>query len=54
MADDERDKQLGRAIVKDDSELKEYYRDLERVDTGALWTVANVCCGTSRNCGSMS
>ena len=41
MADDERDKQLGRAIVKDDSELKEYYRDLERIDTGALWTVAN-------------
>ena len=41
MAYDERDKQLGRALVEDDSELETYYRDLECFETGALWTVAN-------------
>lgn len=38
---DQSDDQLGRARVKDNSELKKYYEDLSRFDTGALWTVAN-------------
>ena len=31
----------GRANVEDTPELVDYYRDLERFDAGALWTVAN-------------
>ncbi|MFI6741810.1 cupin domain-containing protein [Nonomuraea sp. NPDC050451] len=35
------DTQIGRARVSDTPELKEYYRELEELDAGALWTVAN-------------
>ncbi|NRA88830.1 MAG: NADPH dehydrogenase, partial [Rhizobiales bacterium] len=35
------DDQLGRARVKDNQELLDYYEDLQKLDTGALWTVAN-------------
>ena len=38
---DARDGQLGRARVADDADLDEYYRELDRLDSGALWTVAN-------------
>lgn len=38
---DEADNQLGRARVRDNDQLKTYYRELEQHDTGALWTVAN-------------
>ena len=38
---DERDRQIGRAIVDDDEELQAYYRELEGHEAGALWTVAN-------------
>ncbi len=38
---DERDSQVGRAIVEDDAELESYYDDLAGLETGALWTVAN-------------
>ncbi len=38
---DERDQQIGRAIVEDDSELEAYYDELAGLETGALWTVAN-------------
>ncbi|MEM8685699.1 MAG: cupin domain-containing protein [Pseudomonadota bacterium] len=38
---DERDSQVGRAIVEDDVELESYYDDLAGLETGALWTVAN-------------
>lgn len=31
----------GRSRVKESQELKNYYKDLEELDTGALWTVAN-------------
>ena len=31
----------GRANVEDTPELLAYYRELESMDTGALWTVAN-------------
>lgn len=36
-----RESVAGRANVADTSELVAYYRDLERLQTGALWTVAN-------------
>jgi len=32
---------LGRARVRDNSELEAYYEDLAKHETGALWTVAN-------------
>ncbi|PUE38085.1 cupin domain-containing protein [Limnohabitans sp. Hippo4] len=32
---------IGRANVEDTPELIEYYRDLEKYEAGALWTVAN-------------
>ena len=32
---------LGRARVRDTPELEAYYEDLAKIDTGALWTVAN-------------
>jgi gentisate 1,2-dioxygenase len=35
------DSVLGRARVKDTPELEEYYRELEALSVGALWTVAN-------------
>ena len=35
------DTRLGRARVTDTPELEAYYADLERIDAGALWTVAN-------------
>ena len=38
---EERDKMLGRARVEDNEELESYYNELERLETGALWTVAN-------------
>ena len=38
---DARDLKLGRARVADDADLDEYYRELDRLDSGALWTVAN-------------
>ena len=31
----------GRANVEDTPELLAYYQELEQLDTGALWTVAN-------------
>ena len=39
--EDERDLQLGRARVGDSDDLQRYYGELDRLDTGALWTVAN-------------
>ncbi|MCA8299237.1 cupin domain-containing protein [Burkholderia sp. AU30198] len=36
-----RENVVGRANVEDSPELVAYYRDLERLSTGALWTVAN-------------
>lgn len=36
-----REETKGRANVEDSPELIAYYRDLERLKTGALWTVAN-------------
>ena len=38
---EERDEMLGRARVKDNDELEAYYSELDRLETGALWTVAN-------------
>ena len=38
---DERDRRIGRAFVDDDEKLQAYYRELERHESGALWTVAN-------------
>jgi gentisate 1,2-dioxygenase len=38
---DERDRQPGRAVVQDGADLRDYYAALDRVDTAALWTVAN-------------
>src|SRR5690348_17008505 len=38
---DPRDEQFGRANVRDDAALESYYGELDRQDTGALWTVAN-------------
>jgi len=38
---DERDQQIGRAIVRDDDSLNAYYQDLDGLNTGALWQVAN-------------
>lgn len=38
---DNRDDVLGRARVRDNAELEAYYSDLEGLETGALWTVAN-------------
>lgn len=38
---DERDRVIGRALVEDNADLEAYYGDLDRQDTGALWTVAN-------------
>ena len=35
------DSAYGRARVKDSAELEKYYGELEELDTGALWTVAN-------------
>ncbi len=39
--DDYREDQAGRANVGDTPELRAYYAELERLDTAALWTVAN-------------
>lgn len=38
---DVRDLELGRARVTDSDDLRSYYGELDRLDTGALWTVAN-------------
>ncbi len=38
---DVRDGRLGRARVADDADLDRYYRELDGLDSGALWTVAN-------------
>ena len=40
-ADDVRDLRLGRARVVDSEDLQHYYGELDRLDAGALWTVAN-------------
>jgi gentisate 1,2-dioxygenase len=39
--DEYREEVAGRANVSDTPELREYYRELEQVHAGALWTVAN-------------
>ena len=39
--DSYREDVAGRANVEDTPELLAYYRELERLETGALWTVAN-------------
>ena len=39
--DDHRESVAGRADVADTPELVAYYKELERLKTGALWTVAN-------------
>ncbi|MCP1778304.1 gentisate 1,2-dioxygenase [Bradyrhizobium barranii subsp. barranii] len=36
-----RENVVGRANVEDTPELKAYYKDLEKYEAGALWTVAN-------------
>ena len=36
-----RENVIGRANVEDTPELKAYYKDLEKYEAGALWTVAN-------------
>lgn len=41
MTADQRDSELGRARVADDDELRAYYDELAKLETGALWTVAN-------------
>lgn len=38
---DRTDDQLGRSRVKDSSDLEAYYDELESLDTGAFWKVAN-------------
>lgn len=38
---DDRDNLMGRARVENDAALTAYYKDLDKYDTGALWTVAN-------------
>ncbi|MEZ5342509.1 MAG: cupin domain-containing protein [Acidimicrobiales bacterium] len=39
--DVDRDSKLGRARVKDNEDLQKYYEELDELETGALWTVAN-------------
>ncbi|RZF63519.1 cupin domain-containing protein [Sphingomonas populi] len=39
--DDYREDMIGRANVADTTELRDYYRELEQFNAGALWTVAN-------------
>lgn len=39
--DQYREEVAGRANVRDTAELRAYYTELERLDTAALWTVAN-------------
>jgi hypothetical protein len=46
LEDEMREVIIGRANVKDTPELVAYYRELEKYETGALWT------GTA-TCGSM-
>ena len=41
MTSQDRDDQLGRARVRDNEQLEAYYEELDRLETGALWTVAN-------------
>lgn len=41
LEDTMRENVVGRANVEDTPELAAYYKDLERFDTAALWTVAN-------------
>ncbi len=41
MEDKYSDDQIGRARVKDTPELEAYYKELETLGAGALWTVAN-------------
>ena len=36
-----RENVAGRANVEDTADLKAYYKDLERYEAAALWTVAN-------------
>jgi gentisate 1,2-dioxygenase len=38
---DDRDTQIGRARVHDNDELLRYYKELEELEAGALWSVAN-------------
>ena len=37
----ERERVVGRVNVEDSQELLRYYEELERLDAGALWNVAN-------------
>ena len=41
LEDRMRENVVGRANVEDTPELKAYYKDLEKYEAGALWTVAN-------------
>lgn len=41
MNNNHSDDQIGRARVQDSPELQAYYKDLESLGAGALWTVAN-------------
>lgn len=41
MNDNHSDDQIGRARVQDSAELQAYYKELESLGAGALWTVAN-------------
>lgn len=41
MNENHSDDQYGRARVQDSDELKAYYKELENLGAGALWTVAN-------------
>lgn len=41
MNENHSDDQIGRARVQDSAELQKYYKELESLGAGALWTVAN-------------
>ena len=41
MNENQSDDQIGRARVQDSPELQAYYKELETLGAGALWTVAN-------------
>ena len=42
MNENHSDNQLGRARVQDSPELLAYYKELETLGAGALWTVAKI------------
>ena len=54
MNENHSDDQIGRARVQDSPELQAYYKELETLGAGALWTVANrpfPCYGNTTNFG---